>query len=196
MAWAIEQGADIINMSLGFSYYEPLFAEFLEILVNQYGILPVVAIGNENHGNTSSPGNVYNAFSVGAVEQSSITSNGLDVAFFSSGASLTFPGQTNALIHKPDIVAPGAQIYSCIPPEQRVSGTVQYTYMDGTSMATPHVAGVAALLMAAKPTAPVEDIIKVLKETAIHPQGKKYCPDNRWGYGLIQPIAALQALTS
>ena len=63
-------------------------------------------------------------------------------------------------------------------------------------MATPHVAGVAALLMAARPTAPVEDIIKVLKETATHPQGKEYCPDNRWGYGLIQPLAALQALTS
>ncbi|MEM8830304.1 MAG: S8 family serine peptidase [Cyanobacteria bacterium P01_G01_bin.19] len=196
MAWAIEQGADIINMSLGLTYYEPLFAEFLEILVNQYGILPVVAICNENHGNTSSPGNVYNAFSVGAVEQSSISTNGLDVAFFSSGASLTFPGTNNALIHKPDIVAPGAQIYSCIPPEQRANGITQYTYMDGTSMATPHVAGVAALLMAAQPTAPVEDIIKVLKETAIHPQGKEFCPDNRWGYGLIQPVAALQALTS
>lgn len=196
MAWAIEQGADIINMSLGFAYYEPLFAEFLEILVNQYGILPVVAIGNENHGNTSSPGNVYNAFSVGAVEQSSISFNGLDVAFFSSGASLTFPGTNNALIHKPDIVAPGAQIYSCIPPEQRINGITQYTYMDGTSMATPHVAGVAALLMAAKPTAPVQDIIKVLKETAIHPQGTEYRPDNRWGAGLIQPVAALQALSS
>lgn len=196
MAWAIEKGADIINMSLGFPYYEPLFAEFLEILVNQYGILPIVAIGNENHGNTSSPGNVYNAFSVGAVEQSPGSPDDLDVAFFSSGASLTFPGQTNALIHKPDIVAPGAQIYSCIPPEQRINGIVQYTYMDGTSMATPHVAGVAALLMAARPIAPVEDIIKVLKETAVHPQGKEYCPDNRWGFGLIQPVAALQALTS
>lgn len=122
--------------------------------------------------------------------------NDLDVAFFSSGASLTFPGTNNALIHKPDIVAPGAQIYSCIPPAQRTNGIVQYTYMDGTSMATPHVAGVAALLMAAQPTAQVEDIIKVLKETAQHPQGNQLRPDNRWGYGLIQPIAALQALTS
>ena len=71
ISWAIEKGADIINMSLGMSYYEPIFAKILDMLLNQYGILPVVAIGNENHGNSSSPGNCYNAFSVGAVEKTS-----------------------------------------------------------------------------------------------------------------------------
>jgi subtilisin family serine protease len=68
--------------------------------------------------------------------------------------------------------------------------------MDGTSMATPHVAGVAALLMAAKPTAAVTDIIDVLKETAKHPQGNGRRPDNRWGWGLLQPLEALSALSS
>lgn len=193
ISWAIEQGADIINMSLGMRYYEPLFAEVLDILLNQYGILPVVAIGNENHGNSSSPGNTYNAFSIGAVEKN--TSDDVDVAFFSSGASLVFPGkEPNALVTKPDVVAPGAQVYSCIPPTKRPNGTFEYNFMDGTSMATPHVAGVAALLMAAKPTAPVTDIIKVLKETASHPDGKDLRPCNRWGHGLIQPIEALKAL--
>jgi subtilisin family serine protease len=62
-------------------------------------------------------------------------------------------------------------------------------------MATPHVAGVAALLMAAKPTVPVTDIIKVLKETATHPDGANLRPDNRWGHGLIQPVEALNALS-
>jgi subtilisin family serine protease len=193
ISWAIEKGADIINMSLGFSYYEPLFAEVFNILLNQYSVLPVVAIGNENHGNTSSPGNAYNAFSVGAVEK--MSGGKYDITFFSSGASLSFPGQeSNALVTKPDVAAPGAQVFSCIPPVKMPDGLYEYTYMDGTSMATPHVAGVAALLMAAKPDAPVSEIIQVLKETAKHPNGPQNRPDNRWGYGMIRPAEALKAL--
>ena len=62
-------------------------------------------------------------------------------------------------------------------------------------MATPHVAGCVALLMAAQPD-PVSDIIQVLKETALHPDGKSRRPDNRWGHGLIQPVEALKARSS
>jgi subtilisin family serine protease len=193
ISWAVEKGVDIINMSLGFSYYEPLFDEVFKILLDQFGILPVVAIGNENHGNSSSPGNAPNAFSVGAVEK---TKGGkYDVAFFSSGASLVFPGdEASALVTKPDVVAPGAQVFSCIPPEKRPDGVFEYTYMNGTSMATPHVAGAAALLMAAKPDAPLAEIIRALKETAKHPGGHGLRPDNRWGYGMIQPAKALRAM--
>ncbi len=197
ISWAIESGADIINMSLGFPYYEPLFDQVLDFLLDQYGILPVVAIGNENHGNTSSPGNAPNALSVGAAER--LPRGKVDVAFFSSGASLVFPGQeiaggASGLVNKPDVVAPGAQVYSSIPPEKTARGTLEYTYMDGSSMAAPHVAGVAALLMAARPQAPAREIAAALKETARHPGGKSRRPDNRWGYGLIRPLDALDAL--
>jgi subtilisin family serine protease len=65
--------------------------------------------------------------------------------------------------------------------------------MDGTSMATPHVAGVAALLMAVKPEVLLTDIMNVLKETAQHPLGTERRPDNRWGYGLIRPMEGLEA---
>lgn len=286
MAWAIENGADIINMSLGLEYYEPLFGRIFDLLISQYNVLPIVAIGNSNHGNTSSPGNSYNAFSVGALEalsppqpaesetsdetesdtdachpdpsepeagesganapetgepnpddpktdedspaakqagsedaitdplpetapgsggdeaqddepevlQNTATEN-LAVTFFSSGASLVFPGmEPESLVNKPDVVAPGAQVYSCIPPEQRPDGTFGYTYMDGTSMACPHVAGVAALLMSANPEASATDVLKALKETAVHPQGDEQRPDNRWGYGIVQPLAALELI--
>jgi subtilisin family serine protease len=193
ITWAIEKGADVINMSLGFTYYEPLFARVFEMLIDQYGIMPVVAIGNENHGNSSSPGNAYNAFSIGAVEK--VPRGKVDVPFFSSGASLVFPGaERGAHVTKPDVVAPGVQVYSCIPPERAPEGTFEYSYMDGTSMATPHVAGVAALLMAAKPQAQVPELINALKQTAKHPSGEGGRPDNRWGYGLIQPLDALRAL--
>lgn len=194
LSWAIENGADIINLSLGLQYYEPQFALVFELLVEQYGILPIAAIGNENHGNTSSPGNARNAFSVGALQK--LAAKKLEVAPFSGGASLYFPGEEPSLIHKPDVVAPGVQVYSCIPPEKRAGGVYEYTYMDGTSMAAPHTAGVAALLMSAYPDVLPERIIEVLKETARHPQGVEKRPDNRWGYGLIQPLEALKALAS
>lgn len=103
IAWAVENGADIISMSLGFSYYEPHFAKVFQILLDQFGVLSVVAIGNENHGNTSSPGSAYSALSVGAVEK--MPGGKTSVAFFSCGASLVFPGdQLNPLVHKPALL--------------------------------------------------------------------------------------------
>ena len=50
MSWAIENGAHIINMSLGFTYYEPMFVEVFNALIHDHDILPIVAIGNDNHG--------------------------------------------------------------------------------------------------------------------------------------------------
>src|SRR5262249_33650766 len=130
--------------------------------------------------------------SVGAAEE--LSGNKLDVAFFSSGASLVFPGEgANSLATKPDVVAPGVQVYSSIPPAKRHDGVYEYAYFDGTSMATP-LAGVAALLMAAKPAASVNEIIEIIKNTAKHPGGPDLRPDNRWGYGVIRPTEALNAL--
>lgn len=193
ISWSIENGADVINMSLGMSYYEPLFAQVFDMLINQYDVLPVVAVGNENHGNTSCPGNAHNAFSIGAVEM--LPESELGITFFSSGASLVFPDDApNRLVTKPDVSAPGAQVYSAVPPTKQANGSFEYTYMDGTSMATPHVAGVVALLLAGEPKVPVTKIVEVLRETAHHPGGEEMRPDNRWGWGLIQPWEALQAL--
>lgn len=191
--WCIEKGADVVNLSLGFNYFEPLFTEVFDILTGQYEILPVVAIGNENLGNSSSPGNVPNAVGVGAVEKMGRAR--VEVAFFSSGASLVFPSDAkDTIITKPDVVAPGVQVYSCIPPVLRGDGAYLYAYMDGTSMATPHVAGVAALLMAAQPKASIPDVAQAIKESAKHPGGNGYRPDNRWGYGLVQAEEAYRAL--
>jgi subtilisin family serine protease len=194
LSWAVERGADVINMSLGFPAFEPYFTIVLDRIIDRYGILPVVSIGNENHGNSSSPGNSPAAFSVGAVGQG-VRRSSLVVASFSSGASLQFPGEKRyPLITKPDVVAPGHGIYSAVPPQKIDGESFEYMYMSGTSMAAPHVAGVAALLMAAKPRAPVRDIMCALRETAWHPSGKSLRPDNRWGHGMIRPIEALKVL--
>jgi hypothetical protein len=50
--------------------------------------------------------------------------------------------------------------------------------------------------MAAQAEASVHEIIKAVTETARHPGGAAQRPDNRWGWGFIQPLEAMQALTS
>jgi subtilisin family serine protease len=193
IGWAVEAGADVVNMSLGFTMFEPHFTLVLDRLIDQFGIVPVVSVGNESHGNTSSPGNAPSGFSVGAVMQGADGSH--HVSRFSSGASLHFPGDPRyALVHKPDVVAPGERVYSAIPPRKVAGYQYEYGYMSGTSMAAPHVSGAVALLMAAKPDAGARDVVLALKESAWHPAGTTLRPDNRWGYGLIRPAEALKLL--
>jgi len=193
VSWALDHGADIINMSFGTTYFEPYF-EPLVRWIREVDVLPVVAIGNEQFGNSRTPGSSRYSLSVGAAGKPRQKS--IEVAHFSSGVSFTFPGNPMEYVTKPDLVAPGVEIYSCVPRHKDQSGTLQpaYAYMDGTSMATPHVTGVAALLMAAKPSIPIATIIEVLKETADHPDGMGLRPDNRWGYGIIHPVNAYKAL--
>jgi serine protease AprX len=71
---------------------------------------------------------------------------------------------------------------------------VEYAYLGGTSMVAPHIAKIVTLLMAVHPDALISDIIQAMKDTAKHPRGNPYFPDNRWGYGMVQPVEALKAL--
>ena len=50
--------------------------------------------------------------------------------------------------------------------------------------------------MESDPEVPIPDIIEVMKETAYHPGGEDMRPDNRWGYGVLRPLDAIQALHS
>ncbi|QTA83776.1 Peptidase S8/S53 domain-containing protein [Desulfonema limicola] len=193
LVWAIEKGAGVINMSYGSNRYEPRYELIFRNLIENYDILPVVSIGNSGLGNTGSPGNIASAFSVGAFQKGA--ENVDFIAPFSSGGSLVFPGDPHhEIITKPDVAAPGVGVYSCIPPLKN-SHEEQYAYQSGTSMAAPHVSGVAALLMSAYPGARAKEIMEVLKQTAVHPDGNKKRPDNRWGYGMINPAAACKALS-
>jgi subtilisin family serine protease len=85
---------------------------------------------------------------------------------------------------EPNIVAPGVGVISAAPGGRLISS-------DGTSMATPHVAGVAALLMQAAPAATIDEIENAIVSTAKRLSG---VPAHRQGFGLIDAAAALQAL--
>jgi subtilisin family serine protease len=141
MEWAAQQGADIANMSLGgrdTPEIDPL-EQAVESLTAQYGTLFVVAAGNSNpdFDVVASPGSAPSALTVGAVDRDDALAN----------FSLTGPTVGDNAI-KPDITAPGVQIVAASHSAGTIGTPVEdgYTAMSGTSMATPHVAGAAALI--------------------------------------------------
>ncbi|MDP9222518.1 MAG: S8 family serine peptidase, partial [Actinomycetota bacterium] len=174
MDWIVGQGARVLSMSLGLRGFMDDFEPLTRIL-RANGVLPVFAIGNEGPGTSRSPGNYSEALSVGAMD----TNHG--IASFSS--SHQFDREQDAVV--PDVVAPGADVVSAKP-----GGGFQL--MDGTSMATPHVAGLAALLLQAKPSATVDELEQALfRSCALEPGWRT----ERAGRGLPHGPAALMILT-
>ncbi|WP_176547226.1 S8 family serine peptidase [Bacillus sp. AFS053548] len=113
----------------------------------------------------------YNAFKSGAIKKISVTNarnylmGGNTLAPFSSTGPVT-----GSLAIKPDVVAPGVDIYSSAPydifdPTNKDYSNA-YQTMSGTSMATPHVAGMAALILSAHPNYKPEDIKAALMQTS------------------------------
>jgi subtilisin len=174
MEWMLETGVKVLNMSLGWRGYNPTFLT-VTIRMRQQGVLPVFAIGNEGPGTSRSPGNYPETLSVGAVDRSK------HVAPFSSSVHFNRDRDPD----QPDLVAPGVSIISA-----RAGGG--YMSMDGTSMATPHVAALAALLWQAKPDATVDQIELAIRQTCRKLPGEEPL---RYGNGQIDPLAALAALT-
>ncbi|MER5631480.1 S8 family peptidase [Streptomyces nitrosporeus] len=142
--WAVSQGADIVNMSLGSP--DTLGIDPLEAQVNQVsaekGVLFAVAAGNSGpgQGTVASPGSADAALTVGAVD-------GEDrIADFSSIGPRTGDGAV-----KPDITAPGVDITAAAAAGTQGQNPPGYISKSGTSMATPHVAGAAAILKQKNP---------------------------------------------
>ncbi|MFF0041093.1 S8 family serine peptidase [Streptomyces mirabilis] len=140
MEWAArDQKARIISMSLGGGgdKTDPM-SQAVDELSHDTGALFVIAAGNGGPHSISSPGAADSALTVGAVDSTDT------LADFSSQGPRDGDGGL-----KPEITAPGVDIVAARSHYKRGSG--YYTTMSGTSMATPHVAGAAALLASAHP---------------------------------------------
>jgi len=85
----------------------------------------------------------------------------------------------------PDLVAPGVKVLSCIPRNR-------YAEMDGTSMATPHVAGLAALLLQAKPDATADQLEQAILGSCQRPAAMPQARANR---GVPDAVRAFELLT-
>ncbi|MFD0424194.1 S8 family peptidase [Streptomyces parvus] len=147
--WAVDEGADIINMSLGGP--DSPGVEPLEEAVNHYtdtaGVLFAIAAGNEGPGASTvgTPGAADRALTVGAVDGDDRTAD------FSSRGPRVGDGAI-----KPDVTAPGVDITAASAPGSTIAteygeNPEGYVTISGTSMATPHVAGAAALLKQRNP---------------------------------------------
>ncbi|MGW0810694.1 S8 family peptidase [Nonomuraea sp. NPDC002799] len=135
MEWAAgEEHADVVNMSLGDNVAGGPLTSAVTRLTQQYGTLFVVAAGNDGCDQcVGTPGDAPEALTVGAVDKQ----DGL--AVFSSRGPIVADEAV-----KPDVTAPGVAINAA-----KAGGG--HVAMSGTSMATPHVAGAAALLRQARP---------------------------------------------
>ncbi|MFE5540729.1 S8 family serine peptidase [Streptomyces sp. NPDC056492] len=137
MEWAVESKADVVSMSLGdpsqTTCDDPMSAA-AERLAQSGSTLFVIAAGNSGPGNNtvSSPGCAPSVLTVGAVDRDDTTAS-----FSSRGPA----GLRHTL--KPEIAAPGVGISAAAMGGR---GVYAYQSMSGTSMATPHVAGAAAIV--------------------------------------------------
>jgi subtilisin family serine protease len=149
---AVKDGMDVINISYG----EPEITPSRDVVVQAIngaaaaGVVPVISAGNDfdalGFGTIGSPASAAKAITVAAA------SKGGTIARFSSAGPTPY-----SLMLKPDVSAPGVSILSSVPAHDGL-----WDYFDGTSMASPHVAGAAAVLRQRHPAWTVAQIKSAL----------------------------------
>jgi subtilisin family serine protease len=193
MQWALDNGADIISLSLGGLRLEPVVLDnYTQMIIsaNLAGVPVVVAIGNEGAQTSGAPGNDYFAFTVGATDVE-------DVAAGFSGGRTQVVARSRYIVSKdlplvyskPDVSAPGVDVFSCVP-----GGG--HEVLSGTSMATPHVAGAMAVLLSALPNLRAlqgTDRVNVLQQLLISSVKElgEAGQNHRYGFGRIDVLRAV-----
>ena len=175
---AVRDGMNVINLSYG----EPEITPSRDIVVQAMnaaadaGVVPVIAAGNDfeavGPGSIGSPASAQKAIAVAAATKGGV------IAPFSSGGPAPV-----SLALKPDVTAPGVGILSSVPAHD---GT--WAQFDGTSMASPHVAGAAALLLQRHPGWTVAQVKSALVSTGspvVVGRARREVSPTREGGGMI-----------
>ncbi|MCA2708056.1 MAG: S8 family serine peptidase, partial [Microcystis sp. M025S2] len=144
--YAVDNGADVINMSLGGGSTDSAIQSALQYASSR-GVIVVMAAGNEGAAQPGYPASNATTWglAVGAVDSSN------NMASFSNRA-----GSDSSMRY---VTAPGVQVYSTLP-------NGGYGFLSGTSMATPHVAGVVALMLSANPNLTDAQVRQIITATA------------------------------
>lgn len=164
IVWAVDHGADVINMSLGNYQSSSLLKEAVNYAYDQNVVL-IAAAGNENTSRPSFPASYPQVLSVAAIDNT-----GKRAPFSNFGDFI-------------DVTAPGDLIASTYFNQQ-------YASLSGTSMASPHVAGLAGLLLSVNPKLTNKEVKEIIENTAydLGMLGK----DFDFGSGLIDVKRALE----
>lgn len=192
LEWADSIGVDVTSTSLGYLTFDSPYTSYTwenmdgktasitiaADLAVKKGIVVVNSAGNEGynsaHNTLNAPADGDSVISVG-----SVSSNGVRSYFSSVGP--TADGRI-----KPDLMAMGSNDYHA----SSVGNT--YSFGSGTSFSCPIVAGVCALLLEKNPKLTPMEILQTLKSTASQSSN----PDNLYGWGIINAIAALNSIVS
>lgn len=168
MLLAADHGADVLSMSLGGPSTGQAQRAYKQAVqyANKKGAIVVVAAGNENiDARKRAPASVDGVITVAALAPD------LDKAVFSNDVSGLKMG----------IAAPGVDVYSTIPNNK-------YEYFNGTSMATPYVAGLLGLMKSIQPNLTTQQAYKILKQTGLETRNTKVTGQ------LIHPANAVKSL--
>jgi len=179
--YAVDYGADIINMSL--SGPAATILEDAVAYAAGYGVTVIAACGNSGAASCEYPA-AYDSYviAVGATQYDQTKS---PYSSFGSSLDLVAPGGNTGVDQNSDGYADGVlqQTFADTPVDWN------YWFYQGTSMASPHVAGVAALLLAKDPSLTPSQIRNILQSTAEDLGATGW--DSTYGWGLVDAQAAL-----
>ncbi|MFT4822161.1 MAG: serine protease [Halioglobus sp.] len=182
------QRADIINLSLGGSP----FSQSTQTLFNEVraaGVIVVAAAGNEATGTPSYPASFEGVISVSAVDSQRRAAS---YSNFGSGVDIAAPGGDNGEDFNGDGYPDGVLSTAGSISESGAVGFV-YSFLNGTSMATPHVAGVLALMKAVNGDLSPQDIDVLLAQGDLSDDLGTPGRDDSFGHGLINAQRAVVA---
>jgi len=181
--WAILNGADVINLSLGGPGVSQSEQDAIRAAYNN-GVVVVAAAGNDGVA-TYYPAAYPECMAVAATNSSD------ERVTFLNTATDPLPWESN-YGSEIDVAAPGDWVLSLYPTSLTTPPFLPYTWASGTSLSTPHVAGLAALIRSIKPELSAEDIMDVIRYTADDVNSTNYAGrDDFIGYGRINMERAL-----
>jgi len=184
IVWAADHGAKVINLSLGAESPSILLEDAVNYAYDK-GAVVVAAAGNSGTGSLNYPAAYPNVIAVGAVRYDETK---VPYSNYGSGLSVVAPGGDLSVDQNNDSYPDGI-LQQTFNPNSRDPSDFGYWFFQGTSMAAPHVSGVAALILARGVVTTPAQVRQAIQQTAKDLGQPGWDP--LYGYGMVQARAAI-----